>query len=189
VTGAPLAAAGTGARTFDSRTFRGVLGKFGTGVTVVTTATESGIHGMTANSFVSVSLEPPLVLVAMGNGTQMHERLAESGRYAVSVLSESDEWISQHFAGRPSEGRTPRFEIVNNVPVIPGAIGTLVCRVVDAHPAGDHTLYIGEVEACKARWGSPLLFFGGRYARLGAFGGEADLWSEYEHYGRGGMGA
>lgn len=176
----------------DPLEFRKTLGRFASGITVVTTVHEGSAHGMTANAFVSVSLEPPLVLVSIDNRSHMHKMLPESGRYGVSILSENQEALSQHFAGRPQEGLEIPFVWRREVPLLEGAVGQLVCRVVDVHPAGDHTLYIGEVEYLAQRDDVPLLFYTGRYANLRTDtmrDSEVDWWIGYNIYGQAGLGA
>ncbi len=121
---------------------------------------------MTANAFVSVSLEPPLVLVSIDNRSYMHKILPGIGRYGVSVLAEDQEKLSNHFAGRTIEGLHLRFTTREGVPLLEDAVAYFVVRVVDAHPAGDHTLYIGHVEHFESREGRPLLFYGGKYQQI-----------------------
>lgn len=151
----------------DSKEFRRALGRFATGVTVVTAATEKGPHGMTANAFLSVSLVPPLVLVSVDNRAKMKQILDQVRRYGVSVLSEEDRHLSDHFAGRTvSPQPTIGFVEVNGVPLIEGALAHLTADIVDAHPAGDHTLFIGQVDYMAYREGRPLVFYAGRYHRL-----------------------
>ena len=156
----------TDASEFDSREFRRALGRFASGVTVVTARYEDRTHGMTANAFVSVSLNPPLVLVSLDNRSYMHQILPKTGRYGVSLLAEDQERLSNHFAGRTIEGIRIRFLTRNGIPLLEGATGYFVVRVIDAHPAGDHTLYIGEVEHFESREERPLLFFAGGYKYL-----------------------
>jgi flavin reductase (DIM6/NTAB) family NADH-FMN oxidoreductase RutF len=151
---------------FDSRQFRNALGRFASGVTVVTTQYEDRPHGMTANAFVSVSLNPPLVLVSVDNRATMHRLLPMTGRYGISVLAEGQENLSNHFAGRSVEGLHIRFTERLGVPLLEGAVAYFVVRVVDAHTAGDHTLFIGEVEHFEARDDRPLLFYSGKYQQL-----------------------
>jgi flavin reductase (DIM6/NTAB) family NADH-FMN oxidoreductase RutF len=135
---------------------------------VVTARYEDQTHGMTANAFVSVSLDPPLVLVSLDNRSFMHRILPSVGRYGVSVLAEGQEILSNHFAGHTVEGLRIRFTARNDVPLLEGAVAYFVVRVTDAHPAGDHSLYIGHVEHFEARDDRPLLFYAGRYQQLGA---------------------
>ncbi len=150
----------------DPRQFRNALGRFASGVTVITTEKDGQIHGMTANAFVSVSLEPPLVLVSVDNRTHMNQLLPESKRYGVSVLAHDQESLSNHFARRPVEGLKIPFIEKHGTPVLDGAVAQLVARVVDIRPAGDHTLYIGQIEYLEWTDEQPLLFFAGKYHHL-----------------------
>lgn len=176
----------------DPLEYRKTLGKFTSGVTIVTTQYEGSVHGMTANAFLAVSLDPPLVLVSVDHGSHMHTMLPESEHYGVSILSEKQEALSQHFAGRPQEGLEIPFVWRREAPLLEGAIARLACRVVDAHPAGDHTLYIGEVEHLDYQEGAPLVFYTGRYANLKTGSlrdSEIDWWVGYNIYGQAGLGA
>jgi flavin reductase (DIM6/NTAB) family NADH-FMN oxidoreductase RutF len=123
---------------------------------------------MTANAFVSVSLDPPLVLVSLDNRSYMHRILPFVGQYGISVLAENQEPLSNHFAGRTVEGIHIRFGMGKGVPLLDGAVAHFVVNVMDAHPAGDHTLYIGHVESFEAYEGKPLLFYAGQYQQLRA---------------------
>ena len=153
---------------FDTRAYRDALGLFATGVTIMTAMDGDNPHGMTANAFVSVSLAPPLVLVSVGHRSTMHRVVQGVDRYGVSILAEDQEEISNHFAGRPQPGLAVPFLDHDGVPLLDGALAHFVVRTTDAHAAGDHTLYIGEVEHFRLNGGRPLLFFGGRYRRLDA---------------------
>jgi flavin reductase (DIM6/NTAB) family NADH-FMN oxidoreductase RutF len=151
----------------DSSTYRKALGHFCSGVTVITTVYESKIHGMTANAFCSVSLNPPLVLISVDQKSHMHRLLAQSGFYGVSVLARNQESLSQHFAGRPQQDLHLPFIWRKDCPVLEGALVQLVCRVTEAHPAGDHVLYIGQVEYLQySDEHVPLLFYSGKYKAL-----------------------
>jgi flavin reductase (DIM6/NTAB) family NADH-FMN oxidoreductase RutF len=155
----------------NAREFRNALGRFATGVTVITASDVDRTHGMTVNSFVSVSLDPPLVLVSLDNRSSMHRILGEAGpnregRYGISVLTEEQEAVSNHFAGRTVEGMHVRFVTHHQVPLIEGALAHFVVQVTAAHLAGDHTLYLGHVEYFEAHEGRPLLFHSGRYRHL-----------------------
>jgi len=151
---------------FHPRDFRDALGRFATGVSVVTTQHEDRVCGMTANSFVSVSLDPPLVLLSLDNRSHMHRILPATGRYGVSVLAEGQEELSNHFAGRTVDGLQVKFTSRRNVPLLEGAVAYFVAQVIDVHSAGDHTLYIGRVEHFERRDGRPLLFYAGRYTQI-----------------------
>jgi flavin reductase (DIM6/NTAB) family NADH-FMN oxidoreductase RutF len=148
-----------------ARELRSVMGRFATGVTVVTTTHRDTIHGMTANAFLSVSLRPPLVLVSLGR-CKMSEMLPRTGRYGVSVLASDQEHFAAHFAGQRVSETEPGFVWEKEIPLLDGALAHIGCRVVDVHPAGDHVLWIGEVEHLSHRDGEPLLFYTGRFGTL-----------------------
>jgi flavin reductase (DIM6/NTAB) family NADH-FMN oxidoreductase RutF len=153
-------------QSFDPFRFRHALGRFASGVTVVTARYENRAHGMTANAFVSVSLDPPLVLVSLDNRSFMHKILPIAHRYGVSVLTENQEHFSNHFAGRVVEGLQVRFVQQNGVPLLDGAVAHFVVKVIDVHPAGDHTLYIGRVEFFEVYDEKPLIFYASQYQQL-----------------------
>src|SRR5258708_5600205 len=129
----------------EAQQFRKALSRFATGVTVITVAHQEHVHGMTANAFMSVSLHPPLVLISIGQNAQMYKLLGPDIRYGVSILSDDQEVLSRHFGGRPMDGLEIAFVQENGVPLLKGAIAHLVAKVVDAHQAGYHTLFIWEV--------------------------------------------
>lgn len=156
-------------RSFDTREVRKALGSFATGVVVVTAAYEGGEHGMTANSFASVSLKPPLVLVCIDNNARM-ARVLERGMHAgLSVLARGQERISRHFAGSAEEVLTIEFVWHGGVPLIAGALAHFICRVTDSYVAGDHTVQIAEVEHFQRFDKSPLLFYAGTYTLMQCF--------------------
>lgn len=152
--------------TIDHRELRATLGRFATGVTVVSTEDGEGVHAMTANAFTSVSMEPPLVLVSVDNRARMHTKLPSTKRYGVSVLGVEQERLAMHFAGRPDDEQPDPFVREGDVPVVRDAIAHFACDLFAAHPAGDHTLYVGQVRAFKARVGHPLLFHSGSFTRV-----------------------
>jgi flavin reductase (DIM6/NTAB) family NADH-FMN oxidoreductase RutF len=156
----------------DARLFRSTMGRFATGVTVVTASRDDGHpHATTVNAFLSVSLDPPLVLVSLNNRSRMNTLLPLAGRYGINVLAASQEEHSRHFGGRPVEGLEvnwlPRLDA--DVPLLDGCVAHIVARVVDIHPAGDHTLYIGHVEYLRYWERRPLLFFSGKYKQIEAY--------------------
>ncbi|EHN10214.1 Nitrilotriacetate monooxygenase component B [Patulibacter medicamentivorans] len=154
--------------TISPEAMRATLGRFCTGVTVVTTADDAGddVHAMTANGFASVSLTPPLVLVSVDHRTRMHQRLPETGRYGVSILAADQERIALHFAGRPLAEHDELFEWADGVPFVRGAIAHVGCRLHACHEAGDHTLYLGRVGHLASRAGDPLLFHRGSFGQM-----------------------
>ena len=151
---------------FDTRAFRNACGKFATGITVVTTVIDGETHGMTANAFMSVSLEPPLVAVSVAKKAHMHNHIAQSGRYAVSILRADQESHSSHFAGWAVDGFEVEFDERHGHPIIGEAIATFVTTVVDAHEAGDHTIYIGQVDYFESTEEDPVLFYAGKYRQI-----------------------
>jgi flavin reductase (DIM6/NTAB) family NADH-FMN oxidoreductase RutF len=149
----------------QARALRQVMGRFATGVTVVTTVERNTIHGMTANGFLSVSLRPPLVLVSLGR-CRMAEMLPRTGRYGISVLAHDQEHFAAHFAAQKPSPHAPEFVWHEGLPLLDGALAHVACRVVDVHAAGDHVLWIGEVEHLHHQDGEPLLFYTGRFGTL-----------------------
>jgi flavin reductase (DIM6/NTAB) family NADH-FMN oxidoreductase RutF len=150
----------------DPREFRNTLGRFATGITVITTRQHGKVIGMTANAFISVSLEPPLILVSVDRKAHMHQALLQAERYAVSMLAEDQQSLRNHFAGRNNDHTAIRFEERLEMPVVADCIAYIVAKIVEAHPAGDHTLFIGEVEFLEHRPGNPLLYYSGQYRHL-----------------------
>jgi flavin reductase (DIM6/NTAB) family NADH-FMN oxidoreductase RutF len=147
--------------------FRQTLGRFPTGVTVVTFALpDGGTHGITVSSFTSLSLTPPLVGVAIGHKARAHGMLAGLRRYGVSVLAEDQAAVSDHFAGRPVPLEGDPFELLDGFPVLKGAAAQMVCEAVDQVPVGDHTLVVGRIEAVQLRATGSLAYGEGRYGRV-----------------------
>ena len=148
--------------------FRRTLGMFATGVTVITTKVGDQVHGMTANAFMSVSLEPPLVVISVDRRSKMHQLLYEGRHYGINVLADDQQVLSDRFAGRvaPEDAVEPTFVQVHETPVVEGALAHLVARVVRSYWGGDHSLFLGRVEYARYGAGQPLLFHGGRYERM-----------------------
>jgi flavin reductase (DIM6/NTAB) family NADH-FMN oxidoreductase RutF len=153
--------------------FRKAMGCFATGVTIITLDLEGEVHGMTANAFASVSLDPPLVLVCVEQSARTHAHLHAKKRFGVNVLAENQRVISEYYA-RPvhthehAEEAGARFErTAQGTPILRGALAYLECRLQSAQEAGDHTIFIAEVEDVVVRQGDPLLFFRGKYRKIG----------------------
>jgi len=158
----------------DKQLFRRVMGRFATGVTVVTVPSANGdVKGMTANSFTSVSLDPMLVLVCVDYRAKTLALMEASERFGISVLTEDQQPLSDYFARSDQDSETARqlgvrFRLSKHgTPLLAGCLAALDCRKVSAHVAGDHTIFIGEVVEMSAAEGRPLLFYSGRYHRLG----------------------
>lgn len=146
---------------------RQAMSRFATGVTVVTTSRdEDHVHGMTANGVMSVSLDPPLVVVSLRRESRMDAMLPATRRYAISVLADHQEWLALHFAGRADPKRAPIVDWWDGLPFIDGAIAHVGCRVHAIHDAGDHRLWVGRVDYMSVGDGRPLLFYAGQFGTL-----------------------
>lgn len=153
---------------FDMRDFRSTLGQFATGVTVVTTRTPQGTKaGMTANSFTSVSMDPPLVLWCPSKFAPSLDDFESSTHFAINVLESSQHVLSRQFA-TPADDKFAGVDCsegIAGVPLLEGAVATFQCRTVARHQAGDHVIYVGEVEKYSKTTGDPLVFHAGAYHR------------------------
>ncbi|MFT3790699.1 MAG: flavin reductase family protein [Rudaea sp.] len=154
---------------FDSAMFRSVMGRFATGVTVVSFLRGNEPAGMTVNAFLSVSLDPPLVLISVRRASSFVGHVRVGDCYGVNMLAEAQERLAPYFAKRPDGAVDVAFVDHFGTPRIDGSLAHVVARVVDIHPAGDHLLYIGAVEhlwhGVEAR---PLIFFSGKYKQIHA---------------------
>ncbi|MBI4307924.1 MAG: flavin reductase family protein [Chloroflexi bacterium] len=155
--------------------FRKAVGCFATGVTVITIAAGEGrVHGMTANAFTSVSLEPLLVLVCVDHHARTHPLVHAHKRFGTNVLAEDQQALADYYAHTAQDHESAHrlgaryWYTERGTPMLEGCLAHLECRVVSAHDEGDHTIFIGEVEHVDAREGRPLLFYAGRYGRLEA---------------------
>jgi len=158
--------------------FRRAMGGFATGVTILTVDDGGKVHGMTANAFTSVSLEPLLVLVCVDRKAKTHAHLHARKRFGVNVLAETQREISQYYANpdrdhdNAQQEAGARFErTAHGTPVLHNALAYLECRLHITYEAGDHTIFIAEVEDVVVREGDPLLFFRGKYRKVGPVSG------------------
>ena len=150
------------------------MGCLATGVTIVTVDLDGEVHGMTANAFASVSLDPMLVLVCVDHTTRTHAHLHAKKRFGINVLCQEQRAISEYYA-RPERTHEhaeqeagARFERTRHgTPMLEGSLAYLECRLHSAEVAGDHTIFIAEVEDVVVREGEPLLFFRGKYRKVG----------------------
>ena len=147
---------------------RRIMGCFATGVTVVTTVSGGETRGMTANAVTSLSLDPPLVMVAVDKDAQMHGYLRGSRYFALNILSEDQEALSTQFArpGSKDFSNVPTTTVRTGAPVFVEALGYVECRLVDVLRAGDHDIFVAEIVAGDAGDGLPLLFYRGKYRRM-----------------------
>ncbi len=153
----------------DSDTFRSVLGRFASGVTIVTARDDAGQdHGMTVSAFCSASLEPPLVLVCVDHAASMHGLLLGHANIGINILSSLQEAYSRRFA----DDEDQRFDGIAftrgecGVVLLDDALAHLECVITEHHDAGDHTVFLARVERAEPRDGRPLLYYRGGYAQL-----------------------
>ncbi|MYW71948.1 styrene monooxygenase NADH-dependent flavin reductase subunit StyB [Pseudonocardia sp. ICBG1034] len=149
--------------------FRRTVGLFATGVAVISCTdpdvdcTDVGfaVHGATVNSFTSVSLKPPTVMVSLMKG-RAHQFITGNGHFGASVLNEEQQHASNHFAGKPSD-EPPRFTIRDRVPTLADCLAWFECEVIQRFDVHDHTVFVARVLSCGSNGGAPLMFFGSRY--------------------------
>jgi flavin reductase (DIM6/NTAB) family NADH-FMN oxidoreductase RutF len=154
-------------------TLREVMGQFATGITVLTVAGDEG-HGMTANAFTSVSLDPPLVLCCVARPARLHEAILSTGHFGVSVLGADQEHIARYFADRQRPRGAAQFESVawlpgpkTGAPLLSGSLAWLECELTQVYHGGDHSIFLGEVlNSFRGEPGEALLFFGGKYHQV-----------------------
>lgn len=156
---------------FDSALYRKVLGQFATGVTLVTTVTDGEPWAMTANSFTSISLNPPIVMVAVTHGLNTNDAIRQTHAFAVNILSADQMWLAKRFGSRirPTDqfAGVPMRAGGTGSPLIEGCLGWVDCRLVDQTEQGDHTVFFGQVhDLCLGAHGDPLLYYSSGYARI-----------------------
>ena len=154
----------------DPRQYRGTIGLFATGVTVIAVRQGGQVHAMTANAITSLSLDPPLLIFCVSRTAKMAAHLETGQPFAVNILRAEQQAFSDYFAGRPPAGDPPAFDFDpwEGSPRLRGCAAALACRVEEQMPGGDHWIILGRVLA--AHQGpeprQPLVFFAGRYAHL-----------------------
>lgn len=151
---------------FDPRDLRRAFGRFGTGVTVVTTRSFDGVRvGVTANSFNTVSLEPPIVLWSLASRSPNLDNFRQAGRFVVNVLAREQVDLSQRFS-RPAPDKfagVAHHDGLGGLPVLEGCVAAIECVTLNSHVIGDHVLFLGRVERYAYGDAAPLLFCNGQY--------------------------
>lgn len=152
--------------------FRKAMGRFATGVTVITTTLDGEKHGMTANAVTSLSLDPMMLLVCVDKTADTHDILSRAGVFAVNILAAGQSDLSNRFAKKEFDGAhemddLPLQTAPSGAPIIEGAIAYIDCKTVTEHHGGDHTIFIGEVlDARELNDREPLLFYSGQYGKI-----------------------
>ena len=154
----------------EKNELRQVMGHFATGVTIITTLTKAGqMHGLTANAFTSVSLEPPLLLISVDKKAESWPAFEESRVFTINILADDQEGLSRKFAvsgGNKFEGVAYRIG-ANGVPILDGTLAYIECTLYAAYDGGDHSIYLGEIQQAEIHEGKPLVFYRGGYRALG----------------------
>lgn len=152
-------------RRVDPDSFRKSVSMFATGIVILTCEDDDGqVHGMTVNSFTSVSLDPPTVLVSLKPG-KAHRLISRNGRYGACILNDGQQSFSTHFSGRPQESLLPDFVVREQLPTLRNCLAWFECETVEKVQIHDHTLFVAQVTACGSEGGTPLMFYGSRYHR------------------------
>ena len=152
-----------GAEIVDAMQFRKSIAKFVTGIAIITVVSEDGgVHGMTINSFTSVSLDPPTVLISLKPG-KTHSLVVRNGVFGASILTTDQQPYSSHFSGRPQEALEPGFTTRFEIPTLDRCLAWFECEVTESVRIHDHTLFIARVVRCDNADGSPLMFYASRY--------------------------
>jgi flavin reductase (DIM6/NTAB) family NADH-FMN oxidoreductase RutF len=149
------------------------MGSFPTGITVITAEREPGsVHGMTANSLTSVSLDPMLILICVDQNARLLSYLNTQGRFGVNILKDTQQALSEHFA-RPQEDLEEERQLgirfrwtSSGIPLLEEALAHIACNVVAQYTSGDHSIFVGEVESLELNEGAPLLYHRGKYSSL-----------------------
>lgn len=152
-----------------ARTLRSCLGQFATGVTIVSFYDGDEARGMTVNSFTSVSLSPPLVLVSIATASRTGRALIDGAAFAINVLAADQATLAYHFSGKPIKGRAEEWlsAEANEQPYLPGTAATIRCRPWRQYDGGDHVLVLGEVTSFTNHGRTPLVFHDGQFRQIG----------------------
>jgi flavin reductase (DIM6/NTAB) family NADH-FMN oxidoreductase RutF len=149
--------------------FKAALGRFASGVTVVTTKDADGnLHGLTVSAFCSVSMNPPLILVCIHKNTGSYSSFEESKAFVVNILEESQQQISNHFASHSDDKFSGQhYELnENGLPILADCLVNLECSLKHSYDGGDHTIFVGEIEKTTVHGGKPLIYAQGKYRQI-----------------------
>lgn len=163
----------------DPAQFRRIMGRFASSVTVITAAVDGETRGMTANAFMSGSLDPPLCVISVAKRAHMHNHLQTAGAFGVNFLAAGQENLATHFAGRPMENLQVAFGDFHGIPGIIGVSALITASVSAVHDCGDHSLFIGAIISMTADNSPPLLYHASRFAALVPLREPAPLMTEF----------
>ena len=154
------------APTIETTLFRRVMGRFASGVTVITAEADGDVRGMTANAVMSGSLDPPLIIISVAKRAVMHSYLVAAGRFAVNILCAGQQEIANHFAGRSLAAYAPEFAYVGNIPTLHGVRTVITAKTIAMHECGDHTIFIGHILTMSMDDSPPLVYHAGKFGAL-----------------------
>ena len=150
----------------DAAQFRRVMGRFASGLTVITAEAGGEIRGMTASAFMSGSLDPPLIVISVARKARMHDHLLAAGRFGVNILCADHRDIATHFAGRPVDGLNAAFAVRDGIPVLEACDTVITATVEATHACGDHTIVVGRILSLTSDEQPPLLYHAGQFRVL-----------------------
>lgn len=149
----------------EERDFRNAMRKFTTGVTAILTDNDYSYHGMTANAFMSVSMQPCLICVSLDHSSNTLQEIKVTEYFSVNILSEDQLDIAMHFAGQQEKEDKVHIGMMNGIPVIQESLASVVCSLYQLNYVGDHTLCIGEVIDVRSMDGNPLMYYESGYVK------------------------
>lgn len=152
----------------DDRLFRDAMGKFATGITIVTLEDDNEVYGITVNAFMSISLNPKLIAISIDEDASIYDRIQNVKGFGISILKEEQKEIAMIFAKQIKKDREIDYFINDGVPVIRNSLATIVCQVRNKVKAGDHMIIIAEVTELTVEEGEPILYSGGNYRTVEA---------------------
>ncbi len=150
----------------DDHLFRNAMGSFATGVTVITTEIAGEVHGMTANAFMSISLNPKLVAISIGENARMLQHIKNANQFAINILSSDQQKESKQFSGQLPVESEITFVTYNGLPILEDALAVITCKLHSEYVVGDHTIFVGHVTSVKLDPKEPLVFSQGKYREL-----------------------
>ncbi|HXD20100.1 MAG TPA: flavin reductase family protein [Vicinamibacterales bacterium] len=150
----------------DAGLFRRVMGRFASGVAVITAESGGQVRGMTASAFMSGSIDPPLIIVAVARRALMHGHLIAAGRFAVNILGAGQHEVANHFAGRALPAYAPEFVFEGAIPTLGGVATVITADTATTYECGDHSIFVGRIRTMTADDSPPLVYHAGKFGAL-----------------------